>query len=79
MSAYLVLALAAAGALFGALAYGIPSLLIGFFTAGRFVHGRYHGTTKIYMIAMAVCIVGVAGGLPLSYLWWSGWPKWLGL
>ena len=72
---FVFMVMSVAGSLLGALAYGVPALIAAMGT------GLYLAAFKVprqrrsvAVIALVVCLLGAAGGVYLSYLWWNGWP-----
>lgn len=64
-----------AGVLLGALAYGVPALIGAIGTAiylAAFQDSRKRRILAI--VALLVCVLGIGGGMYVSYLWWNGWP-----
>jgi hypothetical protein len=72
---FLFLAMSVVGSLLGALAYGVPPLIgaggTAIYLAGFKPSRRRRG---IAVISLLVCLLGIAGGVYLSYLFWNGWP-----
>ena len=69
------IAVSVAGSLLGALAYGVPALIGAIGTAIYLVAFQESRKRRAAaLIALVVCVLGAAGGIYLSYLWWNGWP-----
>ena len=72
---FVFVALSVIGSLLGALAYGMPALIGAIGTAiylAAYQDSRQRRVVAI--IALVVCILGAAGGIYVSYIWWNGWP-----
>lgn len=72
---FIFMAISVVGSLLGALAYGIPAL-IGAIGTGVYLAFYQDSRQRriVAIIALLVCILGTAGGIYASYLWWNGWP-----
>ncbi len=72
---FVFVATSVVGSLLGALAYGIPAL-IGAIGTSIYLAAYQDSRQRraIAVIALVVCILGAAGGIYASYIWWNGWP-----
>ena len=72
---FVFVAISVIGSLLGALAYGIPAFIGAIGTAVYLAAYQDSRQRRIVaIIALVVCILGAAGGIYASYLWWNGWP-----
>jgi hypothetical protein len=76
---FALLAVDLIGAALSAFAYGVPSLIgaigtliyLRAFADDEQPHVRRRG---VAVLALVVCVAGVAAGVYASYIWWKGWP-----